>query len=269
MNRRRHMLVALVIAMAALILPAAAQPVAKTGVVVMHGKGGRPERFVSDLALVLERKGHLVANLEMPWSGRREYDKNVDGADQEVSAAIAGLRAQGAQKVFIAGHSQGGVYALHYASRFPVDGAILIAPGGDPASLVFRNNLGDNVARARGLVAANKGNEPVQFEDYEGSRGKNQVRTTAAIYLTWFDPDGAMNQRNSTRAIPPQTPVLYIAPSRDYPGLQKIKQVMFDLLPAHPLTRLYEPDASHLESPGASADEIARWVTEVAAAAKN
>lgn len=123
MNHRRHMLVALVIAMAALILPAAAQPVAKTGVIVMHGKGGSPERFVSDLALGLERKGHLVANLEMPWSGRREYDKNVDGADQEVSAAIAGLRAQGAQKVFIAGHSQGGVYALHYASRFPVDGA--------------------------------------------------------------------------------------------------------------------------------------------------
>ena len=47
------------------------------GVVIMHGKGGTPTKWVEPLASGLEQKGYLVANLEMPWSGRRDYDEDV------------------------------------------------------------------------------------------------------------------------------------------------------------------------------------------------
>ena len=47
------------------------------GVVVMPGKGGSPTKFVAELASGLEAKGHLVANIEMPWSGSRNYDVNT------------------------------------------------------------------------------------------------------------------------------------------------------------------------------------------------
>jgi hypothetical protein len=43
--------------------------------------------------------------------------------------------------------------------------------------------------------------------------------------------------------------------------------MMFTALPANPLTKLYEPDASRLEAPSASIDERARWTAEVAAGA--
>ncbi len=39
---------------------------------------------------------------------------------------------------------------------------------------------------------------------------------------------------------------------------------MFDALTRNLLTRMYEPDSSHLDAPFASLDEIARWTTEVA-----
>ena len=51
----------------------AEMPAAQIGIVVMHGKGGSPGRFVNGLAEALERDGFLVANLEMPWSGRPNW----------------------------------------------------------------------------------------------------------------------------------------------------------------------------------------------------
>lgn len=38
------------------------------GIVLMHGKGGSPTKYVSDLASLHERDGYFVANLEMPLS---------------------------------------------------------------------------------------------------------------------------------------------------------------------------------------------------------
>jgi hypothetical protein len=71
-------------------------------------------------------------------------------------------------------------------------------------------------------------------------------------------------QTSHSRAMNPQVPVLFIAPKNDYPGLLKIKQMMFDALPRNPLTRMYEPNSSHIDAPSASRDEIVRWTAEVA-----
>jgi pimeloyl-ACP methyl ester carboxylesterase len=244
---------------------ARAQSAANIGVVIMHGKGGSPTGLVDSLAEGLERRGYRVANLEMPWSGKREYDASVAAAEQEVSAAIDRLRGEGAARVFVAGHSQGGVFALHYAARHPLDGLIIIAPGGNVGTRFYQDKVGASVDRARGLVASGKGDERGEFADFEGAKGISTVHSTAAIYLTWFDPDGAMNQMNSTRALPASLPVLHVAPTGDYPALTRAKQTMFKALPANPLTRLYEPNADHRGAPAASLEEVARWTAEVAA----
>jgi pimeloyl-ACP methyl ester carboxylesterase len=230
----------------------------------MHGKGGSPARHVSSLASSLEQKGYLVANLEMPWSGNRQYNVGVEAAEKEVEAALESMRAKGAGKVFVAGHSQGGVFALYYGSQHPVDGVIAIAPGGNVGNPVYRKEVGRSVDQARALVAEGKGSEKAGFLDYEGSKGAYTVTAPAAAYLTWFDPEGAMNQMKSSKAMNPKVPVLFIAPKNDYPALQRVKQMMFDALPRNPLTRVYDPASSHLDAPSASLDEIVRWTAEVA-----
>lgn len=233
------------------------------GIVIMHGKGGSPTRYVSDLARALESRGYLVANLEMPWSGRRDYDVNVDAAEKEVQSALDTLRSKGAKRLFVAGHSQGAVFALYFGGQHLVDGVITIAPGGSVNSPVFREKLGESVELARKLIAEGKGDEKTRFYDYEGTKGITPVTTTPAIYLSWFNPDGAMNQTMAVKAMNLRIPVLYIGPTGDYPGLRKVKQSMFNALPNNPLTKLYEPDSSHLDAPSASRDEIVRWTTEV------
>jgi len=246
-------------------LPAQAQPAAPIGIVVMHGKGGGPNGLVKKLADGLESRGYRVANLEMPWSRRREYDTDVAGAEREVDGALAKLRSAGAGKLFVAGHSQGAVFALHYASKHALDGLVIIAPGGNVGTHFYQQQVGASVSRARDLVAAGKGNERGEFDEFEGSVGTTTVHTTAAIYITWFDRDGAMNQWKSSAALPASLPVLHVAPTSDYPGLLRAKREMFNALPSNPQTKLYEPDATHRSAPTVALDEIVRWTGEIAA----
>jgi len=243
---------------------AMAQETPRIGIVLMHGKAGRPEGVIHELAMSLEARGFLLANLEMPWSSRRDYDVDVAAGEKQVVDALSDLRKRGAAKVFVAGHSQGGLFALNLGGKLPVDGIVAIAPGGNVASPAFRQNLGESVARARELVTAGKGSDRQRFLDYEGTRGLTNVVTTAANYLSWFDPEGAMNQMRAIRALDAKTPVLFIVPTYDTPGLLRVKQAMFDALPRNPSTKLYEPDATHLRAPSASREEIARWIAEVA-----
>ena len=233
------------------------------GFVVLHGKGGRPEGLTAPLDASLQQQGMLVISPEMPWSGKRKYDADVAAAETQITEAVRTLLQRGAAKVFLAGHSQGAVFGLHYASKHPLDGLVLIAPGGNVATNFYRQKVSPSVSKARSLVAGGKGNEPGEFEEYEGDKGFWTVRTTAAAYLSWFDPEGAMNQTKSSRALPKTLPVLHVAPTSDYPALLRAKQDMYDAL-ATPLKRLYEPSSDHRNAPRDAAAEIARWAAEVA-----
>ena len=139
-----------------------------------------------------------------------------------------------------------------------------MAPGGNVGSPSFRERLGESVQQARDLIAAGKGNEKGHFLDFEGSRGSYVIVCTPSNYLSWFDPEGAMNELIAVRRMNPDVPVLFIVPKDDYPALLKAKQPMFTSLPRNPLTRLYEPNSSHLDAPAAALGEIERWVNEVA-----
>ena len=86
------------------------------GIVLMHGKGGSPAWYVSTLASYLEKNEYVVANLEMPWSGRRDYHVSVSVAEREVESALDALRSKGAKKLYVVGHSQGGLFALFFGT---------------------------------------------------------------------------------------------------------------------------------------------------------
>jgi len=233
------------------------------GIVVMHGKGGMTSKPVLEFTNPLEAKGFIVANQEMPWSKQREYDVGIETAQKELESLLGTLRLRGAQKLFLAGHSQGGLVALALGSNLNVDGIIAIAPGGNVGSMIYKEKLGDAVEKAKQMIAEGKGDEKAEFYDFESSKGKYALHTTARNYLSWFDPDGMMNQEKASARIKSTIPVLFVAPTADYPGLIKVKQKMFDVLPRHTHTKLYEPSATHLEAPRASIEAVIAWIGEV------
>lgn len=247
-----------------LVLPMVALAQApKAGVVVMHGKGGSPSMFVSGLASNLEGKGFAVENIEMAWSGKRDYDVSTAQADDEITAAIARLRQKGATKVFVAGHSQGGAYALHYGNGHACDGVVAIAPGGTVGGDVGAERFGESLKKAKDQVDQGKGAEKGRFMDHEGKRGLFPIATTAEHYLDWFSPGGAMDIGRSASRMNPAIPVLWISPTGDYPGLVRSAEAMYGRLPGNPGNRFYRPNSDHFGAPSASVDEIVRWIGEV------
>ena len=113
------------------------------------------------------------------------------------------------------------------------------------------------------MVVSGKGDKKTTFSDLEGSRGVTNVQAPAAAYLSWFDPDGAMNSKNSAKGISSKAPILWIVAKDDYEGLRKANIPMFDLFPSNAKTRLLEPSTSHQDAPLDAADEIIKWISEV------
>jgi hypothetical protein len=81
-----------------------------------------------------------------------------------------------------------------------------------------------------------------------------------SAYLTWFDPQGAMNWKAVWSRVPAGLPVLLVVPKKDLANLRKVKDALWSGLPPHPRHKLFEPRADHLGAPMASAAEMVDWV---------
>ena len=251
-----------------LSLAAPAKPADNTvGVVVMHGKWGSPRGAVSGLADALQNQGFLVAIPEMPWSQDRGYDKTVEQTDAETDAEIATLRNKGATRIFLAGHSLGAGYALHYASRVSVNGVIAIAPGHRPEAKVFLDLLAGDIKKARQLAATGKGNEIISFTDINSGERRAGLKASVATFLSYFDPAGPMNMERNVTIVKPGVPVLWMVPLREEPVVRGFLVSYYKKLPSHPGHKFVEPDADHLSAPAAATPQAIDWIR--ATAAKN
>src|SRR4051794_5369915 len=133
----------------------------RLGVILLHGKLGTPTDRRSGLEAIgrdLQARGERVALPTMPWSveGWLTIDSDVPAALSMLDALAASLRAEGASRIVLVGHSLGANVALAYAAnRGGVAGLVMAAPGHIPGSLARRDEgVRAAVARAREMVAA-------------------------------------------------------------------------------------------------------------------
>jgi pimeloyl-ACP methyl ester carboxylesterase len=257
------LLLAAVAAAAALPVRAQAQAplqASEVGVLLLHGLNGS-SMSMSTLSYELREKGHLVANPDMPWSAIRSHDVPVEAAERMALAEIADLRRKGARFVVVAGFSKGGLFAAYLAGRHPVDALVAMAPNGASNA----KDLADELAQARALIEQGKGQERTMLNDYDVARRvKYPVPAVPLAFVSWYDPEGAMNWQRIMGALKPM-PVLLVVPTRDLPNLLAMKSRVFADLPPHPMNRLYEPDSNHIGTVNASATEVVRWIGQVVA----
>jgi pimeloyl-ACP methyl ester carboxylesterase len=255
----RALFVALAV-IAALFGAASESAAQKVGVVVLHGRWGSPGGSVLDLARHLEREGHPVANPEMPWSGSRSYDKGAAAFVGEIDAAVADLRARGAAKIAIAGHSQGAMAALYYATQREVSGIALIAPGGYAQGKLFVEHYGSTVTEARRLAAEGRGGETMSFTDLNTGNRTRRLSAPAASVLDYFNPEGPMNSFRIAPQVKPGTAVLWVAPTRESEGLKRLSEMTFERLPAQAVRSRVDVAADHLNAPDAAKQAIVDWL---------
>jgi len=250
----RRILATLLLLAALSTRPAEAQT--GVGVVLMHGLQGSPSKIIDTVSTALQGAGYLVETPEMCWSGRRLYDRPFLTCLAEIDTAIAGLNARGAGKIVVAGQSLGGLAAIAYGARHPnLSGIVAYAPSGAPERINNRPEIAQGVAQARGMLAAGNGEQAATFP-FVNMGQPFMVKTSASIYLTFFDPQGPANMLASLRQL--RVPLLWVAGTSD-PG-QTNASAEFGQVPANPLSRFVAVAGGHLETPNAGKSATLDWL---------
>ena len=227
------------------------------GLVLMHGKWSNPGATMGMVAHAAERDGHMVENIEMPWSGRRDYDKDYTEAMAEIDAAVTRLKAKGAGKIVIGGHSFGANAALAYgSSREGVAGVMLLAPGHSPDRQ--QGFFAASVEKARAMIADGKGDQMAKFEDSNQGRTKT-IDMRARIYLSYFDPTGLGAMSVTAPKIKPGTAMFLAIGDKD-PWFRMARSVIFSKAPADPRSRYVELASNHFDTPKDALPDVLAWL---------
>lgn len=245
---------------------ASAQGAEKIGVLMLHGKnpGSASDPNFRPLMFRLQREGMEVLLPEMPWSKLRYLEGDWDGAMREVEKHVASLRAKGATRVVLMGHSMGCPAALsHAAGKRDVDALVLFAPGHAP---FYYYNAPMNVEvrkaidEARAMVADGKGDQEGNFRDNNQGRFMT-VRMKAKDYLSFFDPQSEADMGVSAPKVPANIPVLTVIGDAD-PLFRVGRSYLHDKLPANPRSKYLEVRATHVTTPDVAREEAIAWIRE-------
>jgi pimeloyl-ACP methyl ester carboxylesterase len=232
------------------------------GVVLMHGKSDRPPTHVLIVQRILEERGFKVEAPLMPWSGNRQYDVDYPAALAEIDAAVKLLRDKGAKRIAVAGHSMGANAAIAYAgSGKEVDAVMALAPGHVPDLAGFQNQIVSSVAKARKMIADGEADSKAWFDDFNQGRAST-VRTTARIYLSYFDPDGMAAMPKTAAAIAKPVPFLWVIGSNDR-LINRGEDYVYNKVPRHESSRYLVVNGGHLDTPGIAARQISDWLASL------
>ncbi|MFZ0422372.1 MAG: alpha/beta hydrolase [Xanthobacteraceae bacterium] len=274
MNRRWLVAILVTLTLSALIAPPAllrsaiaapGEQLQGFGIVFLHGKGSWAGSFDGGILSSLEGEGAQVAKPEMPWSFHRRYAATYDQAMAEIDAVVAGLKAKGASRIVVIGHSLGANAAIGYAARHPeLAGVVALAPGHLPEADPLRSHVADAVARAKELVAAGQGNVPQDFPDMAQSIPLGTT-ATAVVYLSYFDPDGPAVIPKNTAALgaqPRPMPFLWVAGKLD-PIDRRGPDYAFNAGARNPKSKYLEVFAGHLTTPLVAHKQVVEWINSL------
>lgn len=248
---------AMLLALALCVLPAPASPAERLGVVVLHDKNGGADKHLSELVRVLRNVGFPVLTPEMPWSKKRGFDATYQQALVEIGLAVEELRLSGCTQVALAGHGLGANAALGYAaSRGGIFAIAALAPSHDPAR--HREVFLPDVRKARSLMSSTGGHARSLFVDINLDKDYD-LSTTAEVYLSFNDPDGAAVMPRSAAALKEPVPLLWVVGLRD-PLVHLGRMYVYTKAPSHPKSRYEEVSADHQGVPRDAARMVGEWL---------
>jgi pimeloyl-ACP methyl ester carboxylesterase len=235
------------------------------GVVYLHGKASWAGAANGGILSALEDEGALIAEPEMPWSFHRRYDATYNQALGEIDAAVAGLKAKGATRIIIIGHSLGANAAIGYAARHPdLAGVVALAPGHLPEQDGMRSYVADAIVRAKRLIAEGQGNVPQDFPDMAQDIPLSTT-ATPIVYLSMFDPDGpAVIPRNAAiiGSAPRPVPLLWVVGKLD-PIDRRGPEYAFNAAAKNPKSKYVEVFAGHLTTPLVAHGKVVDWINSL------
>ena len=237
--------------------PAFANSLQSYGVVFLHGKGGWAGSFDGGIVGLLQREGAKVAAPELPWSFGRKYGATYEDAMIEIDRAVVELRAQGANKIIVIGHSLGANAAIGYAARRAVAAVVALSPGHLPETPEMQSRTAQAIEEAKRLVAAGEGHVPRLFPDLVQGI---PIPTTATplVYLSMFAPDGPAVIPKNVAAMG-SVPFLWVVGRLD-PIHSRGPDYAFNRGAKHPKSKYLEVFSGHIFTPFAARGDVVYWI---------
>ena len=234
----------------------------RIGVVLLHGKQSDASAALGSVSSqVTAATGAAVAAPDLPWSGSRYLSGTWSQAMGEIGGAVASVRAQGAGRVVLVGHSMGCPAAMSYAAaRGSVAGLALTSPGHNPRGYYrFDPGMRESIDRARAMVKSGRSGETATF--FDNNQGNVfPVQTTAGQYMSYFDPSGPCEMSNTAGRV--GCPVLWVVGTND--RVIEWGDPIARRLTGRPKSRyLVVPGAGHGNAPSIAAAEVARWIASI------
>ncbi len=226
----------------------------------MHGKGGTQESHTKPLASALRSAGVVVVDPLMPWGKGRIYAKSYEDSMLEIDGYVEKLKAKGARRIVVAGHSMGANAALGYgARRQGLSGIIALATGHTPELGGFQNKVGKSVSKAKTMIDAGNGDKKGRFKDL--NVGKQwDAKVEANIYYSWFAPDGPAAVYHNTKNLKEGTPLLWVDGSKDNVTKVMGEGYAFEEATSHPMNQYTIVDANHFTVPKKSTKVVIDWL---------
>lgn len=176
---------------------------------------------------------------------------------QEIDGAVAGLKAKGATRIIIIGHSLGANAAIGYAARrHEVAAVVALSPGHLPETAEMRARTGEAITRARALVAVGDKSRHAWPDRIQGI--PTFATASPAVYLSMFDPDGPAVIPKNAAALH-GVPLLWVVGDSD-PIFARGRDYAFSRAPRNPKSRYIEVSAGHLTAPRVARMQVVEWV---------
>jgi fermentation-respiration switch protein FrsA (DUF1100 family) len=91
----------------------------------------------------------------------------------------------------------------------------------------------------------------------------SSITTTAAIYLSYFSPDGSAVIPSNIQKWKKNIPLLWIVGKQD-PMYARGEAYAYKKAPLNPANQYIVVDADHMGTPNAAADQVVVWIQKVA-----
>lgn len=233
------------------------------GVVLMHGKQGRPNTpGLNDISPKLVGIGAWVFVPAMPWAGPgwERISVTLDEVHAMIDGFIGQLRGQGAQRIVVGGQSLGANVALSYAvARQNVAACVMLASGHSTGH-VFRtySDVAGLLEKAAALVKAGQGNQPFRGTD-ENQGTRLALDTTAAACLSWMNPRGQAAMEAQAPLLPASISLL-MAMGRQDPAFNYNEANVYKPAARNPYGKYIVVDAGHRDTDFAASAQAVNWI---------
>lgn len=238
--------------------------------ILLHGKHSGPDWGEDCKLFELSnqlRETALVDFQTYPWGVYKVedefYHKIFESSVAQIDSAIVNLKAQGATRIFLLGHSMGSNAILNYLQQREnsVDGAILISPAHNVHLPMFSKIHKWSVDHAKELIDAGRGNNYSHFADYDSEGTVVVVKCPALNYFSMLNPTGPANMKTNVEKLNWPANILVISGEKDITQKLFFESIYLNLKTKSSKNKYLLVPGDHSSVCWDSLDRITSWVS--------